>query len=394
MRDYYQEHYELMQDLESNPRIIESPVLYNFDAAEVYAAMMDNIALPLADGRESPFTSKSPGSAHSRIIETNLHIQELIAHEMNLVPYFLWVNVFRMLGLEILPAEYPVINLVFTRTQAAVAFGQDVIIPYGTVVASRFSNELEAITTEEAVISGTNSRVIVPARLNQLGKISQLNIGEFSNIANIPFLESVYNDGTLVSEGRERETLTEAMQRAIAEFRTGERCVTLSDYYNASRFVAKVEKVNVFEGSQYDIPGVFDDLVTVVVYPPEMVIDVDNFVRPRSLARKRLDVRSAEILPIDGDITIKVAPHLTDIEAFNLAVDAITARINPPNGLWGDRNFTGSLSAALEEVQNIFAIRSMNLKHAENNTPLADLVPKPWHLFQIQNSININVVRI
>lgn len=394
MRDYYEEHYELMEELDANPRIIESPQLYNFDVNQVYAAMMDNLALPLVDGRQSPFTSKSPGSAHSRIIETNLHIQELIAHEINLIPYYIWVNFFRMMGVEILPSEYPIINLVFTRTQAAADFGQDVIIPFGLTVYSRIDSGLEAITIEDAIITGTDLSVTVPARLNQLGKIPDITVGEFSNIPNFSFLESVYNDGTIISEGREKETLTEAMQRAIAEFRAGERCVTLSDYHNAAKFVTKVEKVNVFEGSQYDIPGTFDDLVTVVVYPPEAATDVDNFVRPRSLARKRLDVRGAEILPIDGDIIVKVAPHLTDIEAFNLAVDAIISEINPPNGVWGDRNFTDSLSSALEKVQNIFTVKSMNLKHAENNTPLADLTPKPWHLFQIQDSININIVKI
>ena len=392
MKDYYQEYFDLMEKLEENPRIIPSPVLYNFDINQIYAATMDSLSLPFEDGRESPFSSKSPGSAHSRLVESILHINELMAYTINQIPYYLWINYFRMLGLEISPSEYPVINMVFTRSELAAQLGNEVIIPLGTEVGSRINPLLSVYTTEEAVITGSDTSVIVPARLNQVGKMPEIRVGEFVNVANIPFLASVTNDGSYVSEGREKETLTEAMQRAIIEYRMGERCVTVTDFYNAAKFVAKSAKVNVFRGTQYGAPGIFDDLTTLVIYPSNMVQVVDDFIRPRSIKRERLDVRAAEIIPITGEISIRVTPSLNDSQAFNLAAEAIINKINPPYGQWGDKQFIGNLASALEEVPGIFAVPYLLLKNTDNIL-LEDINIQPWHLFEVQNSLTINILR-
>lgn len=390
----YAEHYDLMQLLSQQPRIIEAPDLANNDEGQIYAAAMDRAAQPLPDGSPSPLSSRSVGSAHARLIEILVHLLNLHGHELNLVPYYDWVQLYRMMGVEIAPAEYPIINLVFVRSRDSITSTIPATIPFGTEIRSAIDPSLIAITTQTVEISGIQTQANVPARLNRLGKIPELTPGEFSTLPrSLAFVESVYNDGTIYNSGRDKETLGEAMLRARELFRTGDRCVTLSDYEAFAIYQGTATKAKSFRGTDVTVLGMFNDLVTVAVYPPEVVTYVESILLPLTPADSRLDVKAAVIIPIIGNITIRVIPHLSDDEARLLARDAINTKINPPAGVWGDTNLPGNLATVLELIVGIYAVPIINLIDANTGLDLAKTVIEPWYLFEIQRSLVINIVR-
>lgn len=406
----YDQHYELIARLQAEARLIEAGDLYNFDDGAVYAAQMDRLAQPLPNGEESPFSSRSPTSAHAVFTARLVHLQKLLAHQFNLTKDRTWVEFFRMLGVELQPAEYPVINIVFRRSAEAVFNNIPAEIPLNTEVRSRIDPGLAVYTLYTARIEGSSETVTVPARLNQLGALPNLRRGEFSDIPRLlSFVESAENDGTVVSTGRTAETLVEAMLRAREGIRSGSlgrstidgtfdpentafqaRCVTDRDYYYwASQLGA--EKVNVVKGMQYGSEGTFRDLVTLVVYPADVRDLIFSLMLPMSL--DRFDVIPAEVIPIDGKIQVRVTPQIADFQVFNLVAGAIAAQVNPPYGTWGDRNFPVTLATALEQAEGIYAIPLIQLKHAETGQPLSELDIKPWNLLEIQNTLEIEALR-
>lgn len=406
----YEQHYDLLDRLQTEPRLIEAGDLYDFDDGAVYAAQMDRLAQPLPNGETSPFSSRSPTSAHAILTSRQVHLQKLIAHQFNLTKDRTWVEMFRMLGVELQPAEYPVINIVFRRSSAAMLNNVPVEIPLNTEVRSRIDPSLAVYTLYTARIEGADETVTVPARLNQLGALPNLRRGEFSDIPRLlSFVESAENDGTIVSTGRPAETLVEAMLRAREGIRSGSlgrstidgtfdpenidfqaRCVTDRDYYYwASRLGA--EKVNVLKGIQYGAEGVFRDLVTVAVYPADIRDLIYSLMLPMSL--DRFDVIPAEIIPLDGKIQVRVTPQFADFQVFNLVAGAIASTVNPPYGTWGDRNFPSTLATALEQTNGIYATPLIQLKHAITGQPLSELDIQPWHLLEIQSSLEIEALR-
>lgn len=406
----YEQHYDLLTRLQAEARLIEADDLYNFDDGVTYAAQMDRLAQPLPNGEESPFSSRSPTSAHAIFVARLIHQQKLIAHQFNLTKDRTWVQHFRMLGVELQPAEYPVINIVFRRTTAAVLNNMPVEIPLNTEIRSRIDPSLAVYTLYTARIEGADETVTVPARLNQLGALPNVRRGEFSDIPRLlSFVESAENDGTIVSVGRPAETLVDAMLRAREGLRSGSlgrstingtfdpenidfqaRCVTDRDYYYwASRLGA--EKVNVLKGIQYGAEGVFRDLVTVAVYPADIRDLIYSLMLPMSL--DRFDVIPAEVIPIDGKIQVRVTPQFADFQVFNLVAGAIASTVNPPYGTWGDRNFPATLATALEQTNGIYATPLIQLKHAITGQPLSELDIQPWHLLEIQSSLEIEALR-
>jgi hypothetical protein len=217
--------------------------------------------------------------------------------------------------------------------------------------------------------------------------------GEF----NIPsrsfsYLESVTNDIVLY-EGRDPESLAEAMLRARLQLQRGERLVSPRDCYTAARELG-AKKVNVLKGIQYGAPGRYGDLTTVVVYPEAVVSIVNQAFQDGTMLGSRYDVRGAEVIPIDGEIDVRIVPQLSNAEAFNIAARAIEQNVNPPYGNWGDRDFASTVATALEnQPDSIYAVPRLELKHAESDIPLSELDIQPWNLLEIQQSIRFNWLR-
>jgi len=392
----YQDFYDLTEALEKEPLLIPSPDLYPFDAEKMYAAMMEMAAQPLPSGEQSPFTSKLPGSVHSIAFTVVLYVHQMLAHQMNLVADKTWVEYFRMLGMTRIEAEYPIINLVFTRSRQSIEAGLEAIVPIGTVVQNRFDTNFTARTRVEGRMAGAQSTIVIPATLNRIGALnSNTRVGEFNILPRtLPFIESVFNDGTVVSQGRARETLPEMMLRARDLLRVGRRCVTAPDFYAIAtdRSHVGAKKANVIpgylRGSDFSFAG---SIVTVVVYPASLQEVARNTFEEMKMADVAVDVLGAEIVPVDGEVAIRVIPSLVgqNNAVFDLAAKAISERINPPYGKWGDPQLAISVATALELVEGFYAVPSVSLKHSVTGEPIESLEPKPWQLFQIQQSLII-----
>lgn len=409
----YVEYYHLREQLEATPLLIPKPVLYNFDSGQVYAAHMDMLAQPLPTGEASPFSSKEPGSGHGVLMSVMTHLQDVHAHEFNLVPDAWWIEWFRSLGAEIQQAEYPVINLVFERTPEAIINRVPALIPANTEIRSNRDLNIAAYTLYEEEILGDEESIVVAARINRLGVLPNIRAGEMSVLPRyLSFINRVYNDGTVVQQGKNAETLIEAMLRVRDGLRSGSlgqdpiegefvpndprfhaRCVTVADFsYWAKRLGAT--KVNVLSGMQYGVTnGEFADLTSLVVYPSILSELLYDSMVGMTIQALRFDVRPAELIPIDGTIQVKVIPNVPESDVFNIVAEAIVNKVNPPYGTWGDLNFPATLATALEETFSIYAVPEMNLKHSETGEPISELDIQPWHLFEIQNTLEIETVR-
>lgn len=390
----YSEHYNLSERLNQEPRIIPSPELYNFDVDAVWSASMDRLAQPLADGTESPFSSRNPLSGHGQLMGAVTHQHAIYAHELNLKPSWTWIQEFRMLGLELADAEYPIINLVFERSADAIASGLTARVPLGTEVGSVKESGLILRTTSTLEISGLEQYGEVGARLNRIGRLrDSIDPGEFRILPSyLSYITNVYNNQVL-HEGRDPESLSEAMLRARLQLQRSMRVVTPRDYHTASIELG-AQKVNVIEEIQHGAPGFYGDLATVVVYPESVTPYVEQVLLDQRMLGTRLDVRSAEIIPIDGEIDIRIVPYLSNTEAFNVAAQAIRDNVNPPNGNWGDRAFSATIATALEnQSDSIYAVPRLALKHAVTGEPLEELEIMPWHLLEVRQSIQLNWLR-
>ncbi|HEY9830611.1 MAG TPA: hypothetical protein V6D26_08530 [Stenomitos sp.] len=89
----YKQHYELMEALEREPRLLPAPWLCNFDDGAVFAAMLDRLAQPFADGSESPFSGRNPLSGYGQLMGAEIHLLRLYGHQMNLTPDRTWVDI-------------------------------------------------------------------------------------------------------------------------------------------------------------------------------------------------------------------------------------------------------------------------------------------------------------
>lgn len=373
----YSYFFELSEALQAEPRLIDAQPLWDFNKEEEYAAAMDRLARPLPNGQESPFSSRSPWSAHGIFTEEIVYHSSLLAYQLNLKLNRDYVQHLRSLGIEIKPAEYPIINLVFTSQT-------DVEIPLGVEVSSRIDPALKAIAIRDAKIQGATRSITVPARLNVLGRLPQIVAGEFTIAPNLLAIDSVTNDGSIVSEGAEQETIVEAMGRGRSEVRRGAARVSARDYYDAA-IAAGATKATIYPDpySAGFVIGVYPDVATDAV--KSALVDTGSLDDP-------LDVRAATIIPIDGRIECLMDAALTQTQKFNAIASAISDSLNPPNGKWGDREYQTSLIAALKNVRGLYGIPSISLKHAETGQPLEAIAVGPLDLFEIQSSIDLAFV--
>ena len=387
----YNFYYEVGKLYQREPSLIPAPALYDFDAEKIYAAVLDRLAQPLPDGSESPFSSKTPGSASSILVSNLVFIQSAIAHEFDLVPDVMFLNWLRSAGTYIRQAEFPVIKMRFSRTLEAVANNIPVLIPAGTEVQSIFNPGMIAYTVEDLEITSGES-AFVPARLNQLGTLNQVREGEFVSVPRLlSFVDSARNEG-IVSDGRNPESLTEAVLRMRDWFLTGERAATDRDFgYWAMQ--AGATKVNVIRGKTPGYEGVARDLRTIAVYPATLEQIVRADLLDRKLADERLQVVGAQIIPVTGEISIKATSDLSAVKALALAQTAIADQINPPGGVWGDEEFGKTIGGVMEKIVGIYATASVDLQHDETGENLADLKIEPWQLIEVQNSIRILIER-
>lgn len=409
----YSQYFNLRDRLEADPLLIPAVELYDNSDDALYAAHMDMLAQPMPDGSESPFSSKDPGSAHALIVAVIVHLQRVHGHEFNLFPDRLLLEWFRILGAEMEVAEYPVINLVFRRTNEAIGGLIDAVVPANIEIRSTRDPDIAAYTLYETVIDGVLEEITVPARMNRIGSLPNLRLGEMAELPRfLSFISSVRNDGTVISPGRNPEQLVDAVLRVRDGIRTSSlgrdpidglfdpnndqfqaRCITDADWsYWAKRLGCT--KVNVLSAIQYGVTnGIFSDLTTLVVYPSTLDQLVFNSLVGMTVEPRRFDVRQAEIIPVNGTIKVKVIPTVPDSDVFNIVAQAIVEKVNPPEGIWGDRRFGVTLATALEETYSIYAVPEITLKHAETDQAIADLEIQPWHLFEIQESLVIETLR-
>jgi hypothetical protein len=391
----YSGHYDLNEALELEPNILQSPTLCDWDTEKILAAALDKLAHPLSDGTKSPFSSRNPLSAHGQLMGVLAYIQDLLGHELNLVPDSLWVRWFRLLGVESNVAERPVISLRFTRSQDAIVSGIVAKVPMGTNIRSMINSELVATTLYDLEITENETTGSIPARLNVPGKISpEIRVGEFSLLPELlNWIDYVGNDGTVLFEGREAETLPETMLRARQEFQTGWRLDTARDFYRTVLSLG-AKKVAVLPQVKKGSNVKFNNLITIAVYPGNMVELIKDALSERMPLCLNLDVIPANIIPIDGEIDVRIIPSLSNDQAFNIAARAIQTNVNPPFGSWGDKTFISTVATALEnQPASIYAVPNMRLKHADTDVPLTDLDIKPWDLLEIQSSITFNWMR-
>lgn len=393
----YQDFYDLAEFLDKDPELIPSPSIVNFDWQQFYATMMDIVAQPLPDGSTSPFTSRLPGSVHDILIQACLYVAQLQAHQIDLVPDKTLTILYRLLGFARMAAEYPIVGIKFTRSPQSKIAGFDAVIPIGTKIYSRLNSAIYAVTQTEGRITSSMDSITIPARLNRLGYISRnTQIGEFNSLGKpISQIESVENV-SVISEGKKEESIPEMVLRIRQAIQVGNRCVTIQDYEYFAKNVVGAQKVNVIPGFLRASVGsdLGSSVVTVVIYPENLVESAKLFFANSKMADVTVDVIPAEIIPIDGDVTVRVIASLVNQpdRVFNLAADAILQEINPPYGKWGDLTLDSNLATALELVEGFYAVPSLSLKHAETNVPVNDLTIRPYHLFQIQNSLNIKAI--
>lgn len=392
----YSGHYDLNEVLQLEPNVLPSFNLYNFDKERIFAAVLDRLAQPLDGGTESPFSSRNPLSAHAQIMSALLYVQDLLGHEINLVPDSLWVRWFRLLGVEIALAERPIISLIFTRSQDAIASSIFAKIPLGTEIRSNLNPDLVATTLYDLTIDADSITGAVPARLNQPGRISpEIRPGEFSIMPELlNWIDSVSNDAQVLYEGSEEETLPEAMLRARQEFQTGWRLDTGRDYFRTALSLG-AKKVAVLPRIKKGSNIEYSNLITVVVYPGNMASLVQDALLERIPLGFNLDVVAPDIIPIDGEIDVRIVPTLSNDQAFNIAAAAIQENVNPPFGVWGDLAFSATLATALEnQPKSIYAVPGMRLKHADTGVEIGKLDIKPWTLFEVQQSVVFNWFRV
>jgi hypothetical protein len=387
-------YFELEDYLQTDPSLVPHADLYNFDDRLIYAAILDRLAQPLPEGQPSPFSSKAPGTAHAQLVSSLTYLQGIAAHECNLTPDAALLTWLRLLGTRLREAEYSSINVRFTRSVDAIAEGIPVTIPLGTEVRSYYDSARSVYTKVETVIPATQASVLVPCRFGQIGQMPTVIDGEFATLPGLlTYIGSVASEGEVI-QGREPESIVEAVLRTRDWLKTGDRCVTDRDYAFFSR-QAGAAKVNVIRG-QNPAPGVeglYRDLRAIAVYPETAVGMAEAAIRPRTMADLRLTVIPAEIIPLSGEIKVKALESLSNSDVFTMAATAIAQNINPPasGGVWGDKDFISTLSDVIERTQGIYAVTKVDLKHSLTGQPLSDMSPKPWQLFEIQQDTVVTI---
>lgn len=389
----YQLQYQITEVLNDEVDAIPSVELYNADPQQMLGDALVRMSQPLEDGSPSPLSSRNILSAEA-IILSNLLIQlQYFGHELNLFPDSLFLTFFRLFGLTRKRAVAPLVELEFTKSTATIESGETVYVKAGTQIRSKFFSDRLCTVIENAEAAANETVIQATGRIDQPGKLAiAVREGEFSllPIALSSEFESVTNT-QVISSGENEETVTDLITRGRTLLsRPGNRAVTARDYQEIALSDGGAETAVVLPRiaiSDDNTTVSWSDLVTVAVYPETTVAQTLSVLTDLIPAGTRLDVVAGRVVPIDGTIEVGVDPTLTELEAFNLVATAIVDYVNPPNGVWGDRNFLANLSTVMEKVQGIYSVKPQILKHAETGVLLEDLTIEPHDLLEIQNSI-------
>lgn len=378
-QEKYLESFELKDLFERTPRIIKSRGLYDDDPEIIFTRIRSRLA-------EHPaFSSNSPNDGASILIG---HISQMLAnwgYELNHFPYQLWIELLRWQNAQISPAEYPVINLRFSRDRNALREKAPGTVPLGTEVSSNRDRNLKAITIIQGEIpAGSEVEFLdVPARLNSTNTpVDSLVFGEFAESPALPGIGGVLNDGTVISEGRSRETLTEACLRTRQENLRGQRCVTPRDFLSLA-YSLGATKAKVIPRIQKDVPGTFGNLVSIFIYPTELIPLIQLELNRQKLASQWAVAVAPEINEVSGSLTVRVASDVSFDVARQNALQAIIDNINPPYGLWGNQAFDRSLSTTLLKVAGIYAVEDLDLSVDSKPWNGYKKQVKPWDLFKV-----------
>jgi hypothetical protein len=393
----YEWFYQLDDLLSQEPNNIRPRRLFDIDGKQLYRETMDRLAMPLADGTPSPFSSRNPLTAEGILMEHVIFLMQMQMHEANLIPDYVYVNWLRVWGIEMQDADYPRIDITFYRSSGEYDYGtQAAIIPVGTKVFSNREADLHCVTTQYAEIPSSQSSVVVPARLNRRGKISpNISAGEFVWLQDLLNYVDRAQGTTIVYPGRDAETLSQAVLRARQQLQmpTG---ITTDRHYYLTALWSGAQKARVLPGIEYTNPGYDADMISIVVYPPDVSDYVQEVMVDRKLSGTRVGVYKSEIIPLNGTIDTRIVSSISASQVLTEAASVVVNQINPPYGSWGDRTFSSSLASALVQGSgNIYGIDNMNLFHAETGQPLAELEAeiKLGALFKLNDSVTFNWIR-
>ena len=433
----YQFYYDLTALLQSEGNLISSPVLYNFDPVQVAAAAQNALAQPLSDGSPSPFSGQNAFSAEALLINVISHVQDLLGHEINLMPDLALLKILALYGVDLQPATYPVLNLVFYLSSTVIGKGTPITIPMGTLIYSALDPSRYVVTLSDLTITPSLGVTgSVQARYSSTGTLpANYRVGEFSSLPyNLaPLLNSVYDDGTVVSAGSGTESASSVVQRSRALIQTGgtNRVTTARDFYTTAIDVDGASQANILPGITYvqDSQGndsyAYADITTVAVYPSSVIANVDADLSTRIGAGRAYQVLGAIIVPVSGSLTVQVYPSVPVPPAYytptgsstpiqiaglplsqmltnantagysipaivNSIISTIINQVNPPYGTWGDGEFQHTLQQALLTISGISSVPSFNLIDERTGIALSSFTPFFWHLFEVQNDIIIN----
>jgi hypothetical protein len=71
---------------------------------------------------------------------------------------------------------------------------------------------------------------------------------------------------------------------------------------------------------------------------------------------------------------------------------SITENINPPNGVWGDKNIDTSIIQALQSVNGFFAVPSVSLIDIRSGLDASKTTINPWSLFEVRDTIQLEFI--
>lgn len=373
----YSTHYALTALLDTDPALIPSPDVCNADPEIMFAAVMDRIAQPLPDGTESPFSGRNPLSAEGHLVSNLVYLISMHGHECNLVPNLIWLQNLRLQGVVLRQAEYALLTLEFVRSPSMSSIFPVIVIPAGTKVFSRFENGLMAVTLQDVQMTG--DRVQIVARLGSPGKNVNVRADEFSGASGISGVQSV-TGVEMLSYGSDIEGIEDAVLRARLNTQLQNRVVSPRDWYQTCLDLGCL-KVNILPGVDPDDDSYYASFVLVVVYPGNLTVLADQTLNELTLSGDIKRVIAPDIINVTGKISVRTTPDLTDAQAIAQCNVALTTSINPPFGVWGDRNLEISIATALERTVGIFAMKSAEL--FVGTVPLSELKVKPWMLFNV-----------
>jgi hypothetical protein len=396
LADKYQHYYDLNELLSRDAEIIPAPIIEQSDAYQELAEALARLAQPLPDGSDSPFTSQSELSGEGILMNVILYYFQLVKHQLNLTPTQFLINWYRTIGVAKAAAEYPVIELRITRTQEAIANSIYPFIPIGTQIFSSFDPSDYVVITSEVEFQGSEAEIVVPARYSQLGALpSSIRVNEFNQIPRFlsAHISSISGTGAVLAQGSSATTVEGILLQARRRIQSpGGRAIVPRDYVELAR-EGGATKAGIFPRLRWMEEGgasLFDeDVVTVAVYPERVVSTVAELLSTASGYNSGVEVRAARVVPINGEVVVRIDPSLLDGDAQELAARSIYNSLNPPHGYFGDLNFPTSLAIALQSDNRQFFVDGgrMKLRHAITLQPFEELEIMPWDLFEIQADI-------